>query len=175
MISLKNESIEVLVPTKLSEITKERLNEMFGVINLPDNYCIVAVLQKVKLSQFAMMTVSKAKETLVYTIPIIGKLPNNFDYKGKIEVGQKVIVTRTNLEMGTALSMSTMISVNNLNTFLNENESIRQKCFRKEIADDAGNTDVWIYVFEGKIIPMSDIRGTIDLSVSASDPFSNDL
>ena len=116
MISLKNESIEALVPTKLSEITKERLDEMFGVINLPDNYCIIAVLQKVKLSQFAMMTVSKAKETLVYTIPIVGKLPNIHGYKGKIEVGQKVIITRTNLEMGTALSMSTMISANNLNT-----------------------------------------------------------
>lgn len=175
MISLKNESIEVLVPTKLSEITKERLDEMFGVINLPDNYCVIAVLQKVKLSQFAMMTVSKAKETLVYTIPIVGKLPNIHGYNGKIEVGQKVIVTRTNIEMGTALSMSTMISANNLNAFLNENESIRQECFRKVIADDDGNTDVWIYVFEGKIIPMSDIRGTIDLGVAASDPFSNNL
>lgn len=175
MISLKNESIEVLVPTKLSEITKERLDELFKVIELPDNYCIIAVLQKVKLSQFAMMTVSKAKETLVYTIPIVGKLPNIHGYNGKIEVGQKVIVTRTNIEMGTALSMSTMISANNLNSFLNENESIRQECFRKVIADDAGNTDVWIYVFEGKIIPMSDIRGTIDLGVAASDPFSNNL
>lgn len=175
MISLKSKNLEVLVPTKLSEITKERLDELFKVINLPEDYCIIAIFQKVKLSQFAMMTVSKAQETLVYTIPIVGKLPESYHYKGNIKVGDKVIVTRTNLEMGTALSMSTMISSSNLNKFINDNDDLRGKCFRKDIKDEDGNTDVWIYTIQGKIIPISDIRGTIEKDAITSDPFSNDL
>lgn len=175
MIKLRNESIEISVPTKLEEITKEKLNKLFEVINLPDNYCIVVILQKVKLSQFAMMTVSKAKETLVYTIPIIGKLSENNNYTGKINIGDKVIITRSSLEMGTTVSMSTSISSGNLNKFLNDNETIRQKCFRKEVKDEDGNDDVWIYLMEAKIVPVCDIRGTIPQDSKFTDPFKIEL
>lgn len=175
MIKLRNESIEISVPTKLEEITKEKLNKLFEVINLPDNYCIVAILQKVKLSQFAMMTVSKAKETLVYTIPIVGKLSENNNYAGKINIGDKVIITRSSLEIGTTVSMSTAISSGNLNEFLNDNESIRQKCFRKEVKDEDGNDNVWIYLMEAKIVPVCDIRGTIPQDTKFTDPFKIEL
>lgn len=175
MIKLRNESVEISVPTKLEEITKEKLTQIFDIINLPDNYCIVAILQKVKLSQFAMMTVSKAKETLVYTIPIIGKLPTSHSYYGKIDVGNKVIITRSSLEMGTAVSMSTSISSGNLNKFLNDNETIRQKCFRKEVKDEDGNDNVWIYLMEAKIVPVCDIRGTIPQDSKFIDPFKIEL
>lgn len=175
MIKIANKSIEIQVPTKLSEIGPAQFEDLFGAIRLPDDYCIIAILNHIKLSQFAMMSNKSSKETLVYTTNLVAKLPESHHYAGEIEVGDKVILTRSNLEMGTGLSIDTMISAYNLSRFINDNDDIRLECIQKTIGDDEDNTEVWIYVLEAKILPMCDIKGTVKIGSTSVDPFSTML
>jgi len=172
MINLTNKlGTTINVPTRLSEIDVEHLTKMYRCINLPENYCIVALIQKVKLSQVSLMTAAKAQETKVYTIPIVGKLPEKHNYNGLISVSDKVIITRSAIEMATHLSMDSCLTLNNLFEFINEDMELKASCYKKTIEDDMGNSDVWIYLVESKIIPMSDIRATIPINSVNIDPY----
>lgn len=176
MIKLTNKNgIVVNAPTKIQEIGVKELNNMYSGINLPNNYCIIALLQKVKLSQISLMTAVKAQETKVYTIPIIGKLPSSHNYSGIINVSDKVIISRSALELSTHLVMDSCLTLNNIFDFINSDSNLKADCYQHKILDDAGNDDVWIYVVESKIVPMSDIRATIPINSITIDPFKTKL
>lgn len=163
----------VSVPTKLQEVDSKVLLDMYRSINLPDNYCIITLAQKIKLSQLVLLNNAKIKDTTVYTVPLIGKLPNTHDYKGIINVSDKAILNRTSLELSTHLSINSSVSLNNLFDFITSDVKLKEKCFKKEIADSDGNYDIWIYVLESKILPMNDIRATIPLNAPTIDPFKS--
>lgn len=172
MITLTNKKgVIITAPTRIQEIGVKELTDMYRGINLPDNYCIIALLQKVKLSQISLMTAAKAQETKVYTIPIIGKLPNTHNYSGIINVSDKVIITRSALEMSTHLTTDSCLTLNNIFNFINSDNDLKANCYQHKVLDDTGNDDVWIYVVESKIVPMNDIRATIPINTPTIDPF----
>lgn len=171
MINLSSKSGIISIPTKLEEINIKLLNKLYEDINLPEDYCIIALIQKVKLSQISLITSTKAKETNVYTIPIVGKLPKSYNYKGDINVTDKVIISKSSIEMATHLNMSHSITFPNLFNFINSDTKLKASCYQHNIKDLDGNEDVWVYIIESKIVPMCDIRATIPLLSTSKDPF----
>lgn len=176
MVTLINDNGTVLrVPTRLQEIDNKTLTDMYRSVNLPDNYCIITLAQKIKLSQLVLLNNAKIKDTTVYTVPLIGKLPDKYDYKGLISVTDKAILNRSSLELSTHLSIGSSVSLNNLFEFITSDQSLKEKCFRKELEDSDGNDDIWIYVLESKILPMTDIRATVPMNTPNIDPFKSNI
>lgn len=161
--------------TRIEEITPEVLNEIYKDLNLPSNYCIISLLQKVKLSQISLLTASKAKETVVYTVPVIGKLPEKYNYDGKINIGDKAIIARSSIELSTHLYMNISSTLENIFNFINSDTELKAACYQNKIKDDKENEDVWVYVIESKIIPISDIRATTCISNINRDIFRQDI
>lgn len=173
MITIKSEkkSYGINFPTSLNELTPEILNEITKQVKLPKHYCIVALCFKTRVFDFVVAMNSK-KEQAVAIVPLLAKINEEDKADVNAEVSDRVVLSRSALEMGTHISLPVIISTDNARRYFSSDEELTKSIItrRNSIFTDMTKKDN-IIVLEFKIIPVSDIKATVPADGKGLDPF----
>lgn len=173
MIQIKSEkkSYGINFPTSIDELTPEVLTSITEQVKLPKHYCIIALCFKTRLFDFVVAMNSK-KEHSISVVPILAKISEEDAAETNASISNKVIVSRSSLEMGTHISLPVIISTDNTRNYLASDESLTKSIITRSnpIFKDMTKSDN-IIVLEFKIIPVSDIKATVPCEANGIDPF----
>ena len=173
MITIKSEkkSYGINFPTSVNELTPEVLNEITKQVKLPKHYCVIALCFRTRLFDFVVAMNSK-KEQAVSIVPLLAKINEEDKVDANANISDRVILSRSALEMGTHLSLPVIISTDNAQRYFSSDEQLTKSIItrRNPIFTDMTKKDN-IIVLEFKIIPVSDIKATIPLDGKGYDPF----
>lgn len=173
MIQIKSEkkSYGINFPTSVDELTSDVLTSITEQVKLPKHYCIIALCFKTRLFDFVVAMNSK-KEHSISVVPVLAKISEEDATETNAAVSDKVILSRSALEMGTHLSLPVMISTDNARNYLASDEALTKSIITRSnpIFKDMTKRDN-IIVLEFKIIPVSDIKATVSREANGIDPF----
>lgn len=173
MITIKSEkkSYGINFPTSINELTPGILDEITKQVKLPKHYCIVALCFKTRLFDFVVAMNSK-KEQAVAIVPLLAKINEEDKVDANANVSDRVILSRSALEMGTHISLPVIISTDNARNYFSSDEELTKSIIsrRNPIFLDMTKKDN-IIVLEFKIVPVSDIKATVPLDGKGFDPF----
>ena len=173
MIQIKSEkkSYGINFPTSISEITPEVLAAITEHVRLPKHYCVIALCFKTRLFDFVVAMNSK-KEHSVSVVPIMAKISEEDSKEINSTISNKVILSRSALEMGTHLNLPVIISTDNARNYFASDEALTKSIITKsnDIFKDKTIKDN-IIVLEFKIVPISDIKASIPAVCDNVDPF----
>lgn len=173
MITIKSEkkSYGINFPASVNELTPEIFDEITKHVKLPKHYCIVALCFKTRLFDFVVAMNSK-KEQAVAVIPLLAKINEEDKADVNANVSDRVILSRSALEMGTHISLPVVISTDNARNYFSSDEELTKSIItrRNPIFTDMTKKDN-IIVLEFKIIPVSDIKATVPADDKGLDPF----
>jgi hypothetical protein len=173
MIEIKSEkkSYGISFPTSISELTPDVLTSITEQVKLPKHYCIIALCFKTRLFDFVVAMNSK-KEHSVSVVPVVAKISQEDIEETGACVGDKVILSRSALEMGTHLNLPIMISTDNARNYFAADEALTKSIINRSNPIFANLTKRDnIIVLEFKIIPVVDIKGSVLPGASGIDPF----
>lgn len=165
-IKSKKQSYGVNLPTEISEITPDILDELTKDVIVPEYYCIVGLCFKTKLFDLCTM-LKQSKNTEVSVTSIIAKISNKDRERLNAEVGDKIIIERSSLERGTHININTAINSINIRRYLNEDSELV-----KDIISSNDKTNN-VIIMEFKIVPINEIRAIINNNLHKIDPFIN--
>lgn len=172
MIKIKSDkqNYGINFPSSVDEISAEVLNSITAKVKLPNHYCIVALCFKTRLFDFVLAMNSK-KEHSISIVPILAKVKEDDSSVINLNVGDKVIISRSALEMGTHINLPVAISTDNAQRYFAKDVELSKSIINKkhEIYNVPMNDN--IIVMEFKIVPISDIKGAINDSLNSDDPF----
>ena len=173
MIQIKSEkkNFGIIFPTSINEISATDLQTVVSKVKIPNNYCILALCFKIKLFDF-VVSINNKKDDTVSVVPLLAYINPNDKYLLNAEIGDKVIINRSSLEMGSHLHINTMISIDNAKNYIMSDNDLSKSIITKthEIYSNNKHNDD-IIILEFKIVPISDIRGTIDRKNDIIDPY----
>lgn len=173
MIQIKSEkkSYGINFPTSVDELTSDVLTSITEQVKLPKHYCIIALCFKTRLFDFVVAMNSK-KEHSISVVPVLAKISEEDADETNAAVSDKVILSRSALEMGTHLSLPVMISTDNARNYLASDDALTKSIITRSnpIFKDMTKRDN-IIVLEFKIVPVSDIKATVSREANGIDPF----
>lgn len=173
MITIKSEkkSYGINFPTSVNELTPEIFDEITKHVKLPKHYCIVALCFKTRVFDFVVAMNSK-KEQAVAIVPLLAKINEEDKVDVNANISDRVILSRSSLEMGTHISLPIIISTDNARNYFASDEELTKSIIsrRNSIFTDMTKKDN-IIVLEFKIIPVSDIKATVSTDGKGYDPF----
>lgn len=178
-IQSKSKKFSVKFPTSLDELTKETFDSITAGVKLPKYHCIVAMCFKTKVFDF-VTAMNSNRDSSVAVIPVLAKISEEEGKEINAQVGEKIIINRSSLEMGVHLNLPTMITSNNAKRYFNSDPDLVKAVITKDntISIDgkmnkqlvAANSPE-IIVLEFKIVPVSAISASIANDVDVADPF----
>lgn len=175
MIKIVNEKgFGIRFPQTVDEISVVNLQKITSNISLAKHYAIVIIAAKTNIFNLCTTIGTKNnKEAVLSAVPILAKI--NEDYDVPFEIGEKILIDRTSLERGQHVVVKSMINSNAARTFISNNPFIYKNAlahnYDKFIEDyDKDKTSTDIVIIEAKIIPVSDIKGSIK-NEKVVDPF----
>ena len=150
------------VPTSPSEITPVILQQLLKNINLSKNYAIIALRYKVNPFELVMGSKSQKQGVQASVVPILAK------YNGELngEIGDRVSIAGTAIEMGLHINGVTKISVNDVKNYIASDEALSKSVINRTAFADTN----FIYLLEFKIVSFNDIKALIK-NESKDDPF----
>lgn len=161
----------ICLPERIDEIKPEYFDALLANVHLPKFYSIVGICYNTKLYDFAI-TVNNNKTNDVSVTPVIAKI-NEDDAKAfNAKVMDRIVIDRSALERGHHININSVITANNFGIFLINNENLLKAIIRKD--ENVLNKEILnssIILVEFKIIPVNDINGVIDKTISIIDPF----
>lgn len=173
MIQIKSEkkSYGINFPTSVDELTPDVLTSITEQVKLPKHYCIIALCFKTRLFDFVVAMNSK-KEHSISVVPVLAKISEEDSIETNAAISDKIIISRSALEMGTHLSLPVMISTDNARNYLASDEVLTKSIITRSnpIFKDMNKRDN-IIVLEFKIIPVSDIKAAVPCKADSVDPF----
>lgn len=153
----KNGSKSITLPTSIKEITADYLKAITDEILVADNYSLIALCHKEKLSSFILAGRNKKNQISTAVVPLFVKkgAPSkgvvNTLFESNLNVGDKLIITPTDIMTG----MHVRVPMNTLTVegFLSaiEGDGYAYQNASKNPAD--------VYFLEFKIIPNCAIQG----------------
>lgn len=168
-IQSKSKKFSVKFPTDLNELTKESFETITSGVKLPKYHCVVAMCFKTKVFDF-VVAMNNNKNSSVSVVPILAKISEADEKEINASVGDKIIINRSALEMGTHLNLPTMITSNNAKRYFSSDPDLVKGVVTKNKQLSA-ETNPEIIVLEFKIVPVSAINASIDGSIKVEDPF----
>lgn len=148
----------VKLPTKLSEITKEYLEEVTEHINVAPYYAIVAAVYRAKLPEIISSSKkSRALSTTIVPLYVRGNIPSNMEKEqinaySKINTCDKLIIAGTAIEIGQELTCPrNLITIDMIVRLYNSNNE-----FAKGVMLDQN----YYYFLDFKLVSISDIKGS---------------
>jgi hypothetical protein len=187
----KKANYGIILPTDLTEITPEVLNDITKTVKLAPYNCIVAICYQTNLFNFAL-SLKKQNQTLkVY--PIIARA----DAEGKVgKAGDRVIMHQSMLEQSVHLSLPIANSLGSVSGYIERDEELMREISNKTylgnlefngvnvgpLVDEVGNklgsgsklladNSKEIIILEFKIVNVSHIQATIDMYEPIADPY----
>lgn len=149
----KHGEVAINLPTRLDEITPEYLNNVTKEVEIANNYSLIALCHKEKLSAFVLAGRGKKEQMSTAVVPLFIKR-GNVDDQNKVllmNCGDTILITPTAISMG----LHCNIPKNDLNmgkfmAILKDDTYGYQKA--AYITDE-------VYFLEFKIVPNCDILG----------------
>lgn len=175
MIKIVNENgIGIRFPQNVDEISVVNLQKITSNISLAKHYAVVIIAAKTNLFNLcATIGPKNSKDAVLNAVPILAKI--NEDYDVPFEIGEKILIDRTSLERGQHVTIKSMITSNVSRTFISNNSVIYKNAlahnYDKFVEDyDKDKTSTDIIIIEAKIVPVSDIKGSVK-NEKVVDPF----
>ena len=159
------DSILMNLPTKLSEITPEYLNEVTSNIVVADNYSLIGILYKESLASVILANSRKQKNITTAIVPVFVKAgTTDTEYIKNISCGDKIIIAPSDIAMGHHVTCpKNKITINNILEYCNSD---------KEAYKHAIGISQACYYLEFKIVPNCNIHGNyIEETSSYKNPF----
>ena len=172
MITLKHENVErvINVPTSINEITPEVLKKLASNVYVAKYHTLVALCWHVGFGEIFFNQSKKDKGAKV--IPLLAKMniPENetSDYKW-LEVGKKLILSRSALEMGVHIHIPNAASMQSIQEWAESVEKI-ERPGAKGMSINTLPQGKFILI-EFKVVPISQISGVINGDNLPIDPF----
>ncbi len=145
--------IEINLPQRFEEITKEYLEDCTAHVSPAPNYVLVAVVYKEALS--IILTANKKNKPInTAIIPVFVKAgTSNDEFINSLELGSRVIIAGSDLSIGHHISCpNNEITPNKIVNLCNDNKDI----YMDALADITKN-----YFVEFKLVPASAIHGKL--------------
>lgn len=144
-------------PTNLSELTPEYFSCVSDLIEPSENYSLIALAHKEKLSAFVLAGRNKKSEMSTAVVPIFvknSKLTQSFNNKAftnGLRTGERIIITPTDMELGSHVNLpKNTLNMSTLLYFIEDDGYAYQRALKESD---------YIYFLEYKLIPDSAIRG----------------
>ena len=160
-----NGSILMNLPTKLSEITPEYLNEVTSNVKVADNYSLIGILYRESLASVILANTRKQKNITTSIVPVFVKSgATDTEYIKNISCGDKIIIAPSDIALGHHVTCSkNQITISNILAYCEEDKEAYQKAIK--ISQNC-------YYLEFKIVPNCNIHGNyIEESDSYKNPF----
>lgn len=172
MITLKNNKISkvIQVPTSVNDITQEVLEKLTKNIVLPQYRALIALCWKVSFGEVFFNQKSKDKQAQV--VPFCAKINVPKEDKDKydwLNVGKKVIISRSGIEMGVHVHIPNAASMQSISKWA-EDVSKAENPTAKGININLLPQGQFILI-EFKVVSLTDITGVIESDVLDDDPF----
>lgn len=183
-LTSKEKDYSLLIPTTVSEITNDAYVCMLNKVKLAPHYAIIALVHKLKLFELAS-TVNAKRDVNIKVVPILAKINIPTEQVNTFNVGERVIISRSSLEMGDHLNVSTNdITLTNVNNYIDADKELRSDIMTgiyfqtegKSILDSKRDSPECCFI-EFKVVPVSSIRGTIPVETKrykGFNPFKED-
>ena len=169
MLNLKNakRGYELHIPTRFSEINFEALKNVISNVNVSEYYAVIALCQSFGTFQLATLGAKSNKDM---NIPVSCNFVKANDPNNKInaKAGDKLIISRSDLEMSVHLPINFGLSTSVIASTIEENPEVRT-ALRNGPADENGNPINELIAVEFKLVPLTAIKATIDRSRSFVD------
>ena len=169
MIKLTNakRGYELNLPTKFSEIDFNELKKVLDNVDISEHYAVVALCQS--FSTFQLATIG-AKNSKDMNVPVSINFIAANDPNGKLKAnpGDKVITSRSDIEMSVHLPITFGLSTSSIAATIEDNPEVRT-ALRSGINDEEGNVVKEVVAVEFKLVPLTAIKATIDRSRSFVD------
>lgn len=172
MITLKHENVEkvINVPTSINEITPEVLEQLSANIYVAKYYALVALCWHVGFGEIFFNQNKKDKSAKV--TPLLAKLnvpeAEQSDYKW-LEVGKKLILSRSALEMGVHVHIPNAASMQSIQDWAEKVEQL-ERPGAKGMSINTLPQGKFVLV-EFKVVPLSQVSGVINEDNLPVDPF----
>lgn len=167
MYQLKSEKANYVLnlPTDKNEITPEILTEITKNVNLSKHYAIIAIRYRVSPFELVMNGKSNSKNNVKVNVStMLAKF--NGDIEGN--VGDKVLIAQTDLEMGLHINNLCKISVDNVRNYITSDDALNKSVINRTAFADTQ----YIYLLEFKIVSLNSIKAIVtEANGVAKDPF----
>ena len=175
MIKLTNKkrNYELSLPTKFSDINFEDIKHVLDNVNISEHYAVVALCQSFGTFQLATLGAKNSKDM---NVPVSINFIAANDPNGKLKAnpGDKVIISRSDIEMSVHLPITFGLSTSSIAATIEDNPEVRTM-LRNGVNDENGNPVKEIIAIEFKLVPLTAIKATIDRSKSFTDVYRTNI
>lgn len=173
MITLKHEGYDKVlnVPDSLNDITPEVLTKLAANVTLPKYKALVALCWKINFADILFTKKDSNKSALV--VPLCAKVNISDDVKEDykwLEIGKKVILTRSAIEMGVHVHIPNSVSMQSISKWAEEATAVVNPKSKGISINVLPNGQFMLIEF--KVVSITDISGVIESDVLPEDPFN---
>ena len=161
----KQGAILMNLPTKLSEITPEYLNEVTSNVVVADNYSLIGILYRESLASVILANTRKQENITTAIIPVFVKSgTTDTEYIKNISCGDKIIIAPSDIALGHHVTCpKNKITISNILAYCEEDKEAYQKAVK--VSQNC-------YYLEFKLVPNCNIHGNyIEENDSYKNPF----
>ena len=173
MIQLKNEkrNYVINVPTNFKEVNFDELLNVVRNIKVSEHYAMIALCQSFTPFNLALLG-TKGKDV---NVPVSANFVKANDPNNKIDAkaGDKVIISRSDLEMSIHLSVKFGLSTSSIGATIADNPSVATM-LRANPVDENGNIVKEVIAIEFKLVPLTAIKAVVDRSIPTTDVYKTD-
>lgn len=169
MISLENPKggYVINVPTSKADLDFNSIKDVIANVIPSKHYAVIALCQSFKPFNLAMLANGKDTDVKVSTYFIKA---NEDDSQFKASVGDKVIVSRSDLELSVHLNANFSLSANSITKVVEDSKELRDE-LRNGMYDQNGMPVEEIIAVEFKLIPVNAIKAVISNDIPKVDKF----
>lgn len=180
MLKIESDAMDyaLLVPTDMSEITQEDIDTLLAGVNVPQYYCVVALLYKAR--PYAVVSEVAAKKAAdIQVIPVLAKTADGVESVANCKIGDKLIVDRSSLERSHLITIpENTITPTYVGTYCNSDKELAKAIVLGSYFNDGTVSDFvakekapdfWFLDF--RMLPMNDVVGGFAKGVMRGAPF----
>lgn len=169
MISLQNPKggYVINVPTSKADLDFNSIKDVIANVIPSKHYAVIALCQSFKPFNLAMLANGKDTDVKVATFFIKA---NEDESQFKASVGDKIIVSRSDLELSVHLNVNFSLSANTITKVVEDSKELRDE-LRNGMYDQNGILVEEIIAVEFKLIPVNAIKAVISNDIPKVDKF----
>jgi len=175
MLKLRNEkrNYEINLPTNFKEINFDALVDVVKNVKISEHYAMIALCQSFNPFNLALLGTKQGKDINVAVSAnfIKSNDPNN---KVPAKAGDKIVISRTDLELSTHISIKFGLSTSSIGATIEENPSVATM-LRNGPVDDNGNPVKEVIAVEFKLVPLTAIKAVIDNDITTTDIYRSTI
>ena len=175
MLKLRNEkrNYEINLPTNFKEINFDALVDVVKNVKISEHYAMIALCQSFNPFNLALLGTKQGKDINVAVSANFIK-SNDTNNKVPAKAGDKIVISRTDLELSTHISIKFGLSTSSIGATIEENPSVATM-LRNGPVDDNGNPVKEVIAVEFKLVPLTAIKAVIDNDITTTDIYRSTI